>query len=353
MGGLMKRIVKKIRKNNDSEATKLQASRITNETVAEHREQILAGGRKFKYPIQYARHRLLINSILVFIAALILAVAVLWWQLYLAQNTGGFFYRVTQLLPLSVASADNQPVPYSDYLMEYRSSMHWLQQKSRGFSFNSQDGKRLSEHFKRQSLNKAIENAYAQKLAKQNSINVSEKDIDNFVDQTIASSSSRNLSRQSYEAVLSDSYGVSPSEYRSIVRYAIIKQRVSFFIDNKAKKKIEAAQKALQSGSTFDNVVVTYSDESLAKITKGDVGFVAKGNQDQGLARAAVKLQKNQISGIIEGTDGYYIVKLIDTKEDQVRYARIKVSLAAFDEQLASLKNQKKVIEYIKLDKNI
>ena len=31
--------------------------RITNETVAEHREQIIAGGRKFKYPIQYARHR--------------------------------------------------------------------------------------------------------------------------------------------------------------------------------------------------------------------------------------------------------------------------------------------------------
>ena len=26
--------------------------RITNETVAEHRERVLAGGRKFKYPLQ-------------------------------------------------------------------------------------------------------------------------------------------------------------------------------------------------------------------------------------------------------------------------------------------------------------
>ena len=30
-------------------------SRITNDTVAKHREQILAGGRRFKYPVQYIK----------------------------------------------------------------------------------------------------------------------------------------------------------------------------------------------------------------------------------------------------------------------------------------------------------
>lgn len=348
---MVKRLVKKIKKK-DEEAEKLQASRITNETVAEHREQILAGGRKFKYPIQYARHRLLINSIIVFIVALVLAVAFLWSQLYLTQNTANFFYRVTQLVPLPVAMVDNQPVPYSDYLMEYRSSIHWLQQKSSGYSTNSEDSKRQSEHLKRQSLNQAIENAYAQKIADQNNIVVTDKDIDSFIDKTIESSSSRKLSRQSYEAVLSDSYGVSPSEYRTIVRYAITKQKASFLVDEKAKKQIQAAQTALAGGKTFEEVVVQYSDDPGVEVTKGDVGFVSKTNQDQGLAEAASKLQVGQVSSIIKGTDGYYIVKLLETKGEEVRYARIKVTLTEFDNLLKSLKKEGKINEYIRVEKD-
>jgi parvulin-like peptidyl-prolyl isomerase len=348
---MVKRLVKKLKKK-DEEAEKLQASRITNETVAEHREQILAGGRKFKYPLQYERHRLLINSFIVLISALVLAVVILWWQLYLVQNTGSFFYRTTQLLPLSVASVDKQPVPFNDYLMEYRSSIHWLQQKSRGFSTNSEDSKRQSEHFKRQSLNRAIENAYAQKLADEHNISVADSEIDAFIDQTIKNSSSRNLSRQSYEAVLSDSYGVSPNEYRSIVRYAILKQKVSFVIDKKAKAKADAAMAELAANVPFDATVVKYSDDPLASATKGDVGFVAVTNQDQGLALAASKLQPNQTTTVLKGTDGYYIVKLLETKGDQVRYARIKINLNEFKSSLDELKRQGKVDEYINVGKN-
>ncbi len=349
---MVKRLVKKIKKK-DEDTEKLSSSRITNETVAEHREQILAGGRKFKYPIQYERHRLLINSIFVLCVAIVFAVFVLWWQLYLAQNTGNFFYRITQLVPVAVAKVDNQYVPYNDYLMEYRSSIHWLQKKSRGLSANSEDNKRQSEHIKRQSLDRAIENAYAQKLANDLKIEVSEKDIDDFIDTTIQNSSSQNLSRQSFEAVLSDSYGVSPEEYRSIVRYAITKQKVSFAIDKKAQKRIEAAQKALTAGQVFEEAVVIYSTDETAKVTKGDVGFVPKNNQDQGLAQAASKMTVGQVSDIIRGTDGYYIIKLIETKQDQVRYARIKVDLTEFDNALKKLKTQSKVQEYIKVRKDV
>lgn len=348
---MVKKLVKKI-KRQDEEAEKLSSSRITNETVAQHREQILAGGRKFKYPIQYARHRLLINSILVFIVAVVISLVFLWSQLYITQNTGNFFYRVTQLAPLPVAMVDNQPVAYSDYLMEYRSSIHWLQQKSRGFSTNSADSKRQAEHFKRQSLNQAVKNAYAVKIAKENGITVTEKDIDTFIDTTIKNSSSRNISRDSYEAVLSDSYGVTAEEYRTIVRYAITRQKASLAVDKDAKKKIESAQSSLAGGKTFEEVAVQYSDDPGVEASKGDVGFVSKTNQDQGLAQAASKLQVGQISNVISGSDGYYIVKLLETNADQVRYARIKVSLKAFDASLKQLKQNGKVQEYIKVDKD-
>jgi predicted secreted protein len=66
-------------------------SRITNETVAEHRERILAGGRRFKYPMQYARHRLVFTTIVITLVAFLLLLLVGWWQLYSVQNTSTFF----------------------------------------------------------------------------------------------------------------------------------------------------------------------------------------------------------------------------------------------------------------------
>lgn len=57
----MKKLLKRITKRSNPEPL---PNRITTETVAQHREQILAGGRRFKYPIQYARHKLVINAIL-------------------------------------------------------------------------------------------------------------------------------------------------------------------------------------------------------------------------------------------------------------------------------------------------
>lgn len=350
---MVKKIIKKIKREDSEEAEKLRSTRITNETVAEHREQILAGGRKFKYPLQYERHRLLINSLVVLLIAIIFTIVLLWWQLYIAQNTGNFFYRISQLLPISVAKVDTQPVPYSDYLMEYRSSLHWLQQKSKGFSTNSKDSKKQAEHVKRQSLDSAIENAYAQKVADKLGVSVSEDEINSFIDQTIQNiSNSRNVSRQSYEAVLSDSFGVSPEEYRSMVKHALIKQKVSFAVDKEAKTRIQNAQKAIMGGMTFEDAVLNYSTDEIDKTTKGDVGFVPINNQDQGLAKAASKLQVNEISGIIKGSDSYYIIKLLDKSGDQVHYARLKVGLTEFDKDLRKVKQQGKVEEYIKVDKD-
>lgn len=113
--------------------------RITNETVAEHRERILAGGRRFKYPMQYARHRLVFNTVIITVAALLLITLVGWWQLYPMQNTSTFFYRVTRVIPLPVASVDGEQIRYSDYLMYYNSSAHYLQ-RSEQLNLQSEDG---------------------------------------------------------------------------------------------------------------------------------------------------------------------------------------------------------------------
>ena len=116
--------MKKLLRSRKNRNTQQPAARITNETVAEHRERILAGGRRFKYPVQYARHRLVINTILISIVALVAITAFVWWQLYPQQNSSTLFYRITRALPLPVATVEGQSVRYSDYLVGYRSQAH-------------------------------------------------------------------------------------------------------------------------------------------------------------------------------------------------------------------------------------
>ena len=51
-----------------------QKPKTEREKVEERRDEVLARGRKFKYPMQYAKHKLIINTIVVAVVALILMV---------------------------------------------------------------------------------------------------------------------------------------------------------------------------------------------------------------------------------------------------------------------------------------
>ena len=71
--------------------------RITNDNINEHREDILARGRKLKYPMQYSKKRLIIISVVVVVAAV--TAFGLWLNnaLYKQQQTGDFFFSVTKM----------------------------------------------------------------------------------------------------------------------------------------------------------------------------------------------------------------------------------------------------------------
>jgi hypothetical protein len=210
-------------------------TRITNETVAEHRERILAGGRRFKYPMQYARHRLVVTTIVITLVAFLVLLLVGWWQLYPVQNTSTFFYRVTRVVPLPVASVDGETVKYGDYLMYYNSSAHYLKQ-SEQLNLNSKDGQRQNAHIKRKSLDIAIANAYAQKLARDLDIKVSQERIDQVTNEDRNTSTGR-ISQETYDASALNILGWTPSEYKHDTKNRLIRQDVAYAIDESAKRQ--------------------------------------------------------------------------------------------------------------------
>lgn len=326
-----------------------KSSRITNETVAAHREQILAGGRKFKYPVQYAKHRLVINSVVIALVAVLLLAVLCWFLLYHIQLNTKFMYRLTQLVSVPVAHVDGEPVRYSEYMKKYRSDIFALVQQEQ-INLKSSDGQRQSEYYKRKELESAEKDAYVTKLARGQGITVSKIEVNDFITKSV---NSKSISLEAYEkTVLRNFYDWSLDEYRGVVKARLLMQKVSFAVDQKAKDRAEDVMKRLaQPGADFAAIAGTSSDDLATKASGGDVGALPLDNQDtNGLIVAARKLEPGQVSGLLKGSDGYYVIKLIEKNDSSVRYAQIKIGLTELDKRFDAIKNSDKVKEHIKVD---
>src|ERR1700729_2679869 len=73
--------------------------RITNETVATHREDVLKSARKYIYPLQHSKNRIIIISTSIFVAVVIAFFTYCTLALYRFQSYSTFLYKVTQVIP--------------------------------------------------------------------------------------------------------------------------------------------------------------------------------------------------------------------------------------------------------------
>jgi hypothetical protein len=327
------------------------AGRITTDTLAEHRQQVLAGGRKFKYPVQYARHRLVINAIIISVAAVILLVGIGWYLLYKAQSTSDFVYRVTKVVPVPVAVVDGEQVRYSDYLMKFRSNLHYLVEKEQ-VDITTEDGARQVDFIKDQAMQDALADAYAAKIAKEQDITVNDAELEAFLKQQRQSSDGSEVKESTYNAVILDYYGWSPEEYQQAMKTKLLRQKVSYAVDKSAESISGKVAAEVFGGNTDLNAVATAINAETSKaVIFWPAAWVPLDNQDGGLAATAQKLEKNQVSKAIKATsgDGYYYVKLIDKNDTQVRYEYIQIPLNTFQEDLEKAKTSNKISEYISI----
>lgn len=329
-------------------------ARITNDTVAEYRKKVLSEGRRFKYPLQYSRNKLVVNTILISLAALVLAVAIVWWQLYLVQNSSTFFYRITRVVPVPVASVDGHFVRYSDYLMRYRSSVHFSETKEQ-VDFNSIEGKKQLEVIKEGSMRDAVVDAYAGKLAEEFNVNVSDEELESLLSYSRELSTGEGeVSQPRHDSAIMSYYGWNQDEYRYFMKRQLLRQKVAYEIDGKASQALESVRNTLSmpGGHDMAKIAEDAAGEYGIDISFGTSGWVAVGNRDGGLTSSAAQLDKGKISGAIRPVtgDGYYFVRLIDSNELEVSYEFIHIPLTVFDSQVEELFENDRVKEFISID---
>ena len=324
----------------DKKQPKELPKRITNDTVAQHREKVLAAGRKHKYPIQYTKRRLVWITMLVSVVILIVFVALGWAQLYVWKDTSDIAYRITKILPLPVANIDGENAEYSDYLLYHRSSLAVLQSQGQA------DQNDKVKFYQNQSIDKALEVAYAKKLARENNITVDDKKVQDLIKKQQESSK---LSQSAYESVVKDNLHWSMDELKTAMKYTLLKQEVSFKIDKTANSLVSDIKKRLQEGKSLKDIATEMGDKVQPVFDLS----VSTDNSDGGLTKAAMSLTKGKISGPIKtlSGDGYYFVTLNNIEGNTVNYSYVKVPLTEFNDQFNYLKNNNKVKYFISIDK--
>ena len=349
----MKNIKEKAKKLKDkvskrTESRESQIDKITNITLEEQRREILNKGKKFKYPVQYSKNRLVVNALVIAGVILITGAILLWYQLYRVQNASEFIYRFTAILPFPVAKVDGEKALYSDYLMEYRANMQIANAKKDEIE-GANNTNALSTLNKSKAMKNAIANAYAQKIARELGISVSDKEISEVFDAQRKTQNTE-LTESALYKIAADNYGLSPNEYRRMfIELPLLRRKVTTQIDKNADKlKNEVSKYLSENSNNFSKAVEYFGD----KIEYSKPGKVRKTNIDGGRSKIAAGLKVGEVSKpfISNSGDGYYIVKLIEKTDNEVSYESIKIKFTEFNKQLEQLEKDGKIRKYIKVD---
>lgn len=326
---------------------KKESKKTEQEKVEERREEVLSRGRKFKYPLQWTRHRIIINTILITIIIVSMVVLSIWLALYRFNMTDELLFRITKIFPVPVATVESENVLFSDYLMLYRSSMTSIERQS-GSQFDEESINNLRTEYKKAALQESEKYTLAIKLAKESDITVS--------DEEIAREFTRHLSvggiersEESFVKIVEDNFGLDKNEYERMLYLSLLKAKVEINIDSKANEIASQVESMLAANGNDYKAVAEEMGEKISYQETG--GLVDSKNIDGGRASEAMRLEPGQSSGkfISMNGDGYYFVKLLNKNESQVNFVSIKVPFTEFNKRFTKIQEENKINEFITL----
>lgn len=298
--------------------------RITNETVAEHREEMLSSARKYIYPLQHTKGRVVKVSVSLLILAVVVFFGYVFLGLYKFQSSSTFLYGVTRVLPLPVAKAGSSWVSYESYLFELRHYVHYYETQQPA-SFNSPSFAQQLDAFKKQALDQVINDAYTKQIATAHHVSVSNSDVNDAV--TLLREQNRlGSSDQEFSDVLKEFWGWSVDDFRRELRQQLLAQKVIAALDTKTNDHAKQALAALKAGQKFEKVAKQYSDDSSTRGNGGEYAdAIDQNNRDLApqVVDALFRLKPGQISEIIDTGYTLEIVKVLSVNDGKVHAAHI------------------------------
>ncbi|MDB5170708.1 MAG: Peptidylprolyl isomerase [Candidatus Saccharibacteria bacterium] len=302
--------------------------RITNDTISDHREEVLKSARKYIYPLQHSKHRVVRISLALLVTVVVAFFAYCGLSLYKFQSTSGFIYAVTQVVPFPIAKAGNSWISYESYLFELRRNMHYYETQQQT-DFSSKDGKTQLKRLKQQTMAQVTEDAFIKQLAAKNGVGVTGQDVDNQL-ALVRSENRLGNSDRVFKEVLNEFWGWNEGDFKRELRQQLLQQAVVAKLDTPSAARAQAALKQLQGGTDFAAVATQASDDAATKPTGGAYAETITANDRDvppAITQALFKLKPGQISDIVNTGYTLEILKVIDKTGTSIHASHIQFSL--------------------------
>ena len=348
----LKHALKRVKRPD--EATVLQdavakAPRITNETVAEHREQVLKKARKHIIPLAHSKNQIVTLTATLIVVAVVGFFTYVTLSLYKFQQSSTFLYRVTQVIPLPVARTGDTFVSYENYLFELRHYKHYYESQQK-LNIKDEQGKAQLKEFEAQDRQKVVDDALVRNFAKHNDVSFTDKEVNDKID-LVRSQNSLGENDKVFEDVLKDYWGWNVNDFKRSLRQQILARKLVAKLDTETQAKASSALAELQGGADFAATAKKYSEDAATKDAGGNYGIqINRTNRDlpAQTVDALFSLQPGQISGIINTGYTLEIVKTLEVQGDRVNGAHIVFNFKDLNTYLDPLKEQQKTTTYIK-----
>ncbi len=321
---LSKRPLRRTKPEDSLEQAIQGLPRITNETVAEHREEVLSSARKYIYPLKHSAHRVVVISTALFTVVLIAFFAYCLLALYRFQTTSSFVYRITQVVPFPIAKAGPRYVAYENYLFELRHYIHYYQTQQR-VDFTNESGRQQLEEFRKRAMARVLDDAYIKQIAEKNNISVTDRELSDAI-RLVRNQNRLGSNDQVFEDVLKEFWGWSVNDFKRELKQQMLAQKVVSSLDTATHSRAEDIYRRLQAGEDFTALAKQYSDDMATREIGGDYGF-AIGQSDRDLPPQVIdalfNLQAGGVSGVVNTGTSLEIIKLREMTGNKVHASHI------------------------------
>lgn len=322
--------------------------RITNETVAEHREEVLSSARKYIYPLQHSAHRVVVVSTSLAILGMIAFFTYSLLSLYRFNTTNTFMYRVTQVIPFPVGKAGSDFVAYENYLFELRHYIHYYQTQQK-VDFDTESGQRQLEAFRERALDGVINDAYIKQLAKKHNVSVSDQEVNDQV-AVVQAQNRLTDNPKVFEEVLKEFWGWSVDDFKRELRQQLLAQKVVATLDTGTRQRADEVLAKVKAGEDFGALAKQYSQDQNTSQNGGEYGItITPTNRDvpSQVVAELFKMQPGQTSGIINAGATLEIVKLTELKGTEAKAAHISFNFKDIETYLKPLREEEKPARYV------
>jgi hypothetical protein len=322
--------------------------KITDDTLAEHREDVLSSARKYIYPLKHSKHRIVLVSSSLFAVLVVVFFVYCGLALYKFQSNNSFLYGVTRVIPFPIAKVGPSYVSYENYLFQLRHYMHYYESQQQ-VNFSSVAGKEQLASYKKEALQGIITDAYVKQLASKNHVSVSSQEVTNEID-LVRSEDRLGSNNKELTAVLNQFWGWSINDFQTELKQELLAQKVVSTLDTATHVRAQVALSALRGGAAFSTVAAQYSDDTATKSNGGQFGFTITAdttNIAPQTLQTLLSLKVGGVSNIINLGNALEIDTVISNDNGQIQAAHILFNFKSINTYIQPLSTSETPYIYI------